>query len=166
MADTASKVPVTKERNVPARSGDIWSPFESLRREMDRLFDDFHPSFPRFGALKAAWDIAPAIDVAEKDGAYEITAELPGLDEKDIEVKLASGMLTIKGEKKEEKEETKKDYHLSERRYGAFQRTFQVPDGIDADKIAASFTKGVLKITLPKSHEARQKEKKIAVKAA
>jgi len=166
MAETENKVPVTKERNAPAR-GDFWSPFESLRREMDRLFDDF--AFPRppsrLGTMKADWEMAPAVDVAEKDGAYEITAELPGINEKDIEVKLANGVLTIKGEKKEEKEETRKDYHLSERRYGSFQRSFQVPDGIDAEKIAASFVKGVLTVTLPKSAEAKQKEKKIAVKA-
>lgn len=172
MAETKNQVPVAKEKGTAATRGDVfWSPFESLRREMDRLFDEFHPAFPRMpsrlgAAAKSAWDIAPAVDVSEKDGAYEITAELPGMDEKDIDVKLASGVLTITGEKKEEKEEKKKDYYLSERRYGSFQRSFQVPDGVDAEKIAADFTKGVLKITLPKSAEAKQKEKKIAVKAS
>lgn len=169
MAQTENKVPAAKERSAAPSRGDMWSPFENLRREMDRLFDDFHPAFPRLstrlGTAKGAWDLAPAVDVAEKDGAYEITAELPGMDEKDIDVKVASGMLTIKGEKKEEKEEHKKDYHLSERRYGSFQRSFQLPDGIEVDKIAADFAKGVLKVTLPKSASAKESEKKIDVKA-
>jgi len=81
-------------------------------------------------------------------------------------VKFSDGVLTIKGEKQEEKEEKKKDYYLNERNYGSFQRTFQVPDGVDSDKIEASFKKGVLTVTLPKSAEAQKSEKKIAVKAA
>ena len=87
------------------------------------------------------------------------------MDEKSIEVKFSDGMLTIKGEKEETKEEKEKDYHLSERRYGSFQRTFGVPDGVDANKIEATFTKGVLTVVLPKSAEAQKAEKKIAVKA-
>ncbi len=106
----------------------------------------------------------PAADVSETDKAYEITAELPGMDEKNIEVKLANGVLTIKGEKQEEKEEKQKDYHMRERSFGSFQRTFQVPDGVDSDKIEASFKNGVLSVTLPKSPEAQKAEKKIAVK--
>jgi HSP20 family protein len=91
--------------------------------------------------------------------------ELPGLDEKDVEVKLANGSLTVKGEKKEDKEEREKDYYFSERRYGSFVRSFPLPEGVNADKIEASFAKGVLTIKLPKTAEA-QAEKKIAVKAA
>ncbi|TIO55380.1 Hsp20/alpha crystallin family protein, partial [Mesorhizobium sp.] len=105
----------------------------SLRREIDRLFDDFHPFDFRlpstrslFGrdlpAVNSAWSVAPAMDLVEKANAYEITAELPGIDEKNIEIKLANNVLTIKGEKNEEKEEKEKDYYLSERRYGSFQR--------------------------------------------
>ena len=104
--------------------------------------------------------------MAEREGAYEISAELPGLDEKDVEVKLANGLLTIRGEKKEEREEKEKDYYLSERRYGAFTRSFQVPEGVDADKVEARFAKGVLTVTLPKTAEAQKQEKKIEVKAA
>lgn len=169
MAETEKNVPVAKGKGSAITRGDLWAPFESLRREMDRLFDDFHPGLPRIrpGQVwpKAAWDVVPAVDVSEKDGAYEVTAELPGMAEKDIEVKLADGMLTIKGEKKEEKEEKEKDYYLSERRYGSFQRSFQVPEGIDTGRISANFAKGVLTVTLPKSAEAKQKEKKIEVKA-
>jgi HSP20 family protein len=108
----------------------------------------------------------PAVDIAETDKAYEITAELPGMDEKNIEVKFADGVLTIKGEKKDEKEEKKKDYYLSERSYGSFQPSFQVPDGVDTDKIEATFKKGVLSVALPKSVEAQKAAKKIDVKAA
>jgi HSP20 family protein len=106
------------------------------------------------------------VDVSEGEKAYEITAELPGLDEKDIEVKLALGGLTIKGEKREEKEEKKKDYYLHERHFGSFERYFRLPDEVDPDKIEASFKKGVLTVTLPKKPEAQKAEKKIAIKAA
>ena len=101
---------------------------------------DLQPFWPR----GSTWAAVPAVDIAETDKAYEITAELPGMDEKNIEVKFADGVLTIRGEKKDEKEEKKKDYYLSERSYGSFQRSFQVPDGVDTDKIEATFKKGVL----------------------
>ncbi|WP_048574768.1 Hsp20/alpha crystallin family protein, partial [Streptomyces leeuwenhoekii] len=100
----------------------------------------------------------PPVDIVDKDTAYEITAELPGLDENNIDVKVANGMLTIKGEKKEEKEEKKKDYFLSERRYGSFERRFSIPEGVDTGKIEANFKKGVLTVTLPKTSEAKTAE--------
>lgn len=179
MAEAATKLPVKSEKNAPAARSDHWTgSFESLRREIDRLFDDFHPFDFRlpstrsfFGrelpALRSVgWTVAPAMDLVEKAHDYEITAELPGIDEKNVEIKLANNVLTIKGEKKEEKEEKEKDYYLSERRYGSFQRSFQLPEGVDADKIDASFTKGVLTVKLPKTAEAQKAEKKITVKAA
>ena len=180
MAEAATKLPVkTGEKAAePASALQAWRPFESLRREMDRLFDDFDRDlwsspFRRsmwpveaFWRRQLPWGAAPAVDVVESEKAYEITAELPGLDEKDIEVKLANGGLTIKGEKSEEKEEKKKDYYLHERRFGSFERSFRVPEGVDADKIEATFQKGVLTVTLPKTPEAQKAEKKIAVKAA
>ncbi|MDG4880398.1 Hsp20/alpha crystallin family protein [Mesorhizobium sp. WSM4884] len=178
MAEVATKLPVKTEKNAPAARSDHWTgPFESLRREIDRLFDDFHPFDLRlpstrsffgrdFPALRSDWSVAPAMDLIEKANEYEITAELPGIDEKNVEIKLANNVLTIKGEKKEEKEEKEKDYYLSERRYGSFQRSFQLPEGVDADKIDASFTKGVLTVKLPKTAEAQKAEKKITVKAA
>jgi len=142
----------------------------------DRLFEDFGDLWrsPVRQALLGTeplwsrdltWAATPAVDVAAKDKAYEITAELPGMDEKNIDVKIANGMLTIKGEKKEEKEEKKKDYYLSERRYGSFERRFQVPEGVESDKIEASFRKGVLTVTLPKTPAAQAAEKKINIKA-
>ncbi len=106
------------------------------------------------------------MDLVEKDGEYEITAELPGADEKDIDIKVTNHVLTIKGEKSEKKEEKKKDYFLSERRYGSFQRSVQIPEGVDADKIEATFSKGILTVRLPKTAEAQKPEKTITVKAA
>ena len=170
-----TKVPVTTGR---APAPQAWRPFETLRREIDRLFDDFDGGFRRWPAGRSLVDVAPfwrseftwpttpAVDLVETDKGYEVTAELPGLDEKNIEVKFADGVLTIKGEKQEEKEEKKKDYYLHERSFGSFHRALQVPAGVESDKIEASFKKGVLTVTLPKSVEAQKSEKKIAVKAA
>jgi HSP20 family protein len=152
------------------------SPFAGLRREIDRLFDDFawgpgrspfrRPLFDiePFWRGELAWGKAPAVDIADTAKAYEITAELPGMDEKNVEVKLSDGTLTIKGEKKDEKEEKNKDYYLSERRYGSFQRSFNIPDGIDAEKIEAAFKNGILTVTFPKTPETQKKEKKIEIK--
>ena len=100
------------------------------------------------------------MDVCEREKEYEITAELPGMDTSNIDVKLANGVLTIKGEKKEEKEEKEKDYYLSERRFGSFQRSFQLPEGIDEDKIQASFEKGVLTIKFPKGPRRRSRKRR------
>jgi HSP20 family protein len=140
---------------------------EPLHREIDRLFETFPTGpWPSFFRERGRGIVSmPAVDIVEKDNAYEITAELPGIDENHVDVKYADGMLTIRGEKEESKEEEKKDYHLSERRYGSFHRSFSVPAGTDPDRIAASFSKGLLTVTLPKSTEARNKEKKIAVAA-
>ncbi len=178
MAETSSKVPIKTEKS----SGGLpqaWQPFESLRREINRLFDDFDGGFWRRPFASSLFDIAPsrrpeatfvaaapAMDVAETDNAYEVTAELPGLDEKNVEVKVANGVLTIKGEKQEDKEEKNKDYYMRERSFGSFQRSFAVPDGVDGDKIEANFKKGVLSVTLPKSADAQKAEKKITIKAA
>ena len=176
MAETTSKVPVKTEKS-SAPMPQAWRPFESLRHEIDRVFDEFDGGFWRpfrnsffdFAPVRraeAALSAMPAVDVSETDKAYEITAELPGMDEKNVEVKVANHTLTIKGEKQEEKEEKKKDYYRRERSFGSFERSFAVPDDVDTDKIEANFKKGVLSVTLPKSAEAQKAEKKIAVKAA
>jgi HSP20 family protein len=173
---TATKVPVTAEKSAePAAAAPAWHPIDTLRKEIDRLFDDFGQGFWR-SPFRALADFEPlwpskltssfAVDVTETDKAYEITAELPGMDEKNIDVKLVNGGLTIKGEKKDEKEEKKKDYYVSERRYGSFERYFRLPDSVDTDKIEANFKKGVLTVTLPKKAEAQKPAKKIDVKAA
>lgn len=173
-ADETKPVPAPPEKTQTNLWG--WPPIDSLRHEIDRLFEDF-PSFARpWSAARSArdiaaagpaarWAVAPPMDLVEKEKAFEITAELPGLDDDNIEVKVANGVLTIRGEKKEEKEEKRKDYFLSERRYGSFQRSFRLPESVEADKIEAHFEKGVLKVLLPKSVEAAKGEKKIAVKS-
>jgi len=178
MAEAITKLPVKTEEKKAATALRPWRPFENLRREVDRLFEDFDGGMWRspfgrsffdlqpFSQRESTWAAVPAVDVAETEKAYEITAELPGIDEKNVEVKFSDGVLTIKGEKQEEKEEKKKDYYLSERSYGSFQRAFQVPDGVDTDKIEAAFKNGVLKVTMPKSAEAQKSAKKITVKAA
>jgi HSP20 family protein len=107
----------------------------------------------------------PAVDITETEKGYKVVAELPGMDEKNIEVKIANSMLTIKGEKQEDKEQEKPDYYIRERSFGSFERTFPVPDGVELDKADASFKKGVLTVTLPKTAEAQKAEKKITVKA-
>ena len=165
------KLPV-KPENVSAAPV-RWTPFENLRREIDRLFEDFgggfwRPAFARsaFDVVPSTWSAVPAVDVSDTEKAYEITAELPGIDEKNVEVKVANNVLTIKGEKQEEKEEKKKDYYLRERNFGSFERSFQIPDGVDNDKIEAKFKKGVLTVVLPKKVEAQKAAKRIDVKAA
>jgi HSP20 family protein len=175
MAETTSEVPVNRSKTPAAMP---WRPFESLRREVDRLFDDFDGGFWRAPFRGSLLDVAPfrrsngdvatipAVDISETDKAYEVTAELPGMDEKNIDVKLANGVLTIKGEKQDDKEESKKDFYMRERSFGAFERTFQIPDDVDSGKIEAKFEKGVLVVTLPKSAAAQQPAKKIDVKAA
>jgi HSP20 family protein len=180
MAEVATKLPVKTEKKAaePTSATQAWWPVEGLRREIDRLFDDFgmrswSSPFRRsifgvepFCRRELSWTGAPAVDITESDKAYEVTAELPGMDEKNIAVKVVNGNLTIEGKKQEEKEEKKKDYYLHERRFGSFERSFQVPEGVDADKIEGSFKKGVLTVVLPKKPEAQKPAKKIDVKAA
>jgi len=175
MAEIEVKVPASPQEKAAERSSvpEVWRPLETLRREIDRLFDDFDrgvwrlPSRSLFG-VEPFWKraTAPAVDIVEGEKQFQVTAELPGMSEKDIDLKVVNDMLTIKGEKKEEKEEKRKDYYLSERRYGGFERSFRLPDGVDSDKIEAGFNKGVLTITLPKKPEAIKPARKIEVKAS
>ncbi|MDI9570758.1 MAG: Hsp20/alpha crystallin family protein [Pseudomonadota bacterium] len=143
-------------------------PFSGIRREMNRIFDDFFrgmeltPRSPgdRFHRF------VPSLDIRENDKEITIKAELPGMDEKDVELLLTDNALTIKGEKKEEKEEQGKDYCHMECIYGSFQRVVPLPEGIDMKKAEAEFKKGILSITLPKTDIAKVKGKKIEIKAA
>lgn len=136
--------------------------FLSLRQEMNRLFDDAFRGLPGFASNDKVV-LAPSIDLKETDKAVEVQAELPGVDQKDVDVTYANGVLTIKGEKKAEKEESKAGYHFTERSYGSFLRSFSIDD-VDADKIQANFDKGVLRITLPKTPAAAAKTKKIEIR--
>ena len=166
-------VPVEVKKTAPTETTapDVWG---SFRSELDRLFDRFgFPSLRRMFEIEPTWRpttsftfSAPAIDLSEDDNAYRISAELPGLDAKDVDVSVSGNTLVLKGEKRQEKEEKDKNYHFSERAYGSFQRAFELPASIDRDKIAADFSKGVLTISLPKTPDAQQQQKKIEVKSA
>jgi HSP20 family protein len=176
----ATKVPVKTEQKTEGKvvARPVRHPFDSLRREIDRLFDDFGAEFWRSPFTRRLFDMepvfrreatlgaGPAVDIVEKDKTYEVTADVPGFDENNVEVKVVNGSLCIRGERKSEKEEKKEGYYLSEREFGSFERTFGLPDGVDTDKIEASVKKGVLTVTLPKKPEAQKPEKKIEVKAA
>jgi HSP20 family protein len=172
MAEKETKLPIKKETTIPVSPAGFldWHPFEHLRRQVDRLFDEF-PSrktsvdFEPFNRMVGAFSASPAVDFVEKEKEYEITAELPGMNDKNVEVKLSNGMLAISGEKKEEKEEKKEGYYFSERRYGSFSRTFRVPEGVDDEKIEASFENGVLTVHLPKTAEAQKTQRTIDVKS-
>ena len=124
-------------------------PLSVMRTEMDRIFDSFlgrsSGGFPSLS--RAGWGemLAPSIDLRETDKEFVVEAELPGMDEKDTDVSLNNGVLTLKGEKKSEREEKKEDYHLMERSYGSFHRSFQLGDAVDPDKVSATFEKGRLK---------------------
>ncbi len=138
-------------------------PFALLQREMNELFENFfrgvdvEPFGSRLGTF------SPRIDVMETDKEIKISAELPGMDEKDIDVSMSKDALTIRGEKKEEKEDKGKDYYRMERSYGSFTRTIPLPREIDSDKIDATFKKGVLMIVLPKTEKEVAETKKISV---
>jgi HSP20 family protein len=155
---------VPRRRSGSLEREDDWFPLTSFRREMDKLFDDFFTGFPRTGWMTVAEDrLSPNIDVTETDREVTVTAELPGLEEKDIEVSISDNTLTLKGEKKSEKEEKGKSFHRSERSYGAFQRVIPLPVEVQEDKVEADFSKGVLTIRLPKSPAAQKKVKKIEI---
>jgi HSP20 family protein len=142
---------------------------ESLHRDMDRLFDDFVGGMARPMQMTGSWsfgDVAPSVDVTEDDKAFHVAVELPGMDEKDIDLTLTDGLLTIRGEKRDTQESKGKDFYRKERSFGAFRRALPIPGEVDDAKIDASFKKGVLSITLPKSEEARKKIRHIDVKVA
>lgn len=169
MGKKSTNVPVNRESGQPARALSPWTSFGSLRDEMERLFDNFEPRQwldRRLADTGRAFPLCPAIDLTEDEKGYSITAELPGLEPDAIHVKISNGTLTISGEKSEEKKEEDASHHLSERRWGSFQRTLRMPENVEHEKIDAQFSKGVLTIHLPKSKEARAAEKTIAVKAA
>ena len=135
--------------------------FGSLQREIDRLFDDFTHG------LGGQGNLLPSMDVTESDKEIEIAAELPGLERKDVDISIEDNVLTIRGEKKierEEKDEKNKNYRLAERSYGVFYRVLELPNGIDPSKVQATMSNGVLKIKIPKP--TRSEAKKIEVKEA
>ncbi len=167
------------EGKVPTRRAAAEHPISELRRQMDRLFEDFTrgwgwPSIARWRWPGEALDVGRApggvlpvdLDVSEDDKAVLVKADLPGMDKDDVDISIDNGMLTIRGEKKEEREEQERDYYVAERHYGSFRRSFRLPESVDEDKVSASFKQGVLEVTLPKRPEAQRKAKKIEVKSS
>jgi len=150
-------------------TGGFRDQMEALHKEMDRLFEN---------AMSSSWGeplltrpmlreaVMPVIDETEDEKAFHISVELPGMEEKDVEITLSDRRLTIQGEKKQDKEEERKDFYRRERSYGSFRRTLELPGEVDASAIEASFKKGVLMIELPKTKEAQAKVKHIDIKAA
>ena len=174
-AEKAQTQPATGESKPMAEQSR--HPLLSLRDEIDRLFDDLSLSamrtpfrnrlfdFEPFRRFETAFSGAvPTAEVAEKDSEYVITLELPGIDQKNVDIDINGNLLTVKGEKREEKEEEKdKHYHLSERRYGSFSRSFTLPDTVAHDRITATMKDGVLTLTLPKTEAATKPARKIEI---
>ena len=154
-----------KKSTEPART--YADPFTAFRAEMDRMFHNFlqTPTFALPFAGAGNGMVVPSADLKEGDGEYTLTAELPGMAETDVDLSVANGMITVKGEKTEEKKDEKENYHLTERRYGAFQRSFRLPENVDEAKIKAAFDKGVLTVTMPKSKDGKHQERKIKIGA-
>jgi HSP20 family protein len=141
-----------------------WRPFRELatvRDEMDSLWERFLGEWPVLEPFRREW--TPSLDVSEMKDSIVVKAEIPGIDPKDIDISLTGAALTIKGEKKQEKEQKDENYHRVERSNGAFARSVRLPKEVQSDKIEGSYKNGVLKITLPKSEEAKKKEIKIKV---
>ncbi len=143
------------------------SPFHALQREMNRMFDRFTRgwSWGEMTEEEEPWGgFYPSVDVSETEQEIHVTAELPGLDEKDLDLSLSNNQLTIRGEKKAEKEEKGKHFYRKESSYGAFHRTIPLPAEVLEDKIEATYKKGVLKVRLPKTPEAQKAQKKIPIR--
>ena len=151
---------------LPSLLGRDDDPFGSLFREVQKTFDDFSRRSPLAGFGSDV--MTPKIDIAETKDAIDLAAELPGVDEKDLDVTLADGILTIRGEKKTARDERDKDknWHVVERSYGLFSRAISLPFDPDPGKVEAKFDKGVLHIHLPKPAEMAKKQQKIEIKKA
>ena len=155
-------IPWARKDGAPDAKSSEDNPMATLQREMNHVFENF---WNRVGQFEWPWSSGEAkSDVVETDKAIEVSIELPGMEMKDIEVTVNDDMLTVKGEKKIERQEEKKGYYLSERSYGAIYRTIPLPPGVDGEKAQASFKNGVLTIKLPQTPEAQAKVKRIEVK--
>ena len=157
-----------KNRALATRPQDVADPFSMLRRDIDRVFGDFLSERRRHDRTLNMLDhqtrsFLPQIDVKETDKEFQVSTELPGMEQADLEVTFIDGALSIKGEKREECQEEKGNVYHSERRYGAFERIIPLSSDIDSNKAKATFKKGVLKISLPKTENARSNRKMIPV---
>jgi len=142
------------------RRGDVFGDLTRMQEEMNRFFDDFFGEH-RPGLAEGAW--LPAVDVSETDGEFVVRAELPGMSHEDIDINVQDNILTLKGEKKQEKKEEHENFHRLERCYGSFSRSFTLPAGVKTEDIKATFKDGILQVAMPKAEEA--KVKKIAITA-
>lgn len=147
-----------------------YDPFQTFRSEMDRLFDTFLTGMPALSNFRqgfpAEQGLTPAFDVKETEKELVVKADLPGMDEKDVQLTIHDGVLTMRGEKESERKDERENYHLMERSYGSFQRSVRLPETIDEDKVEARFDKGVLTVTLPKRPEMVKAQKKIEIKSS
>ncbi|KCZ89448.1 Hsp20/alpha crystallin family protein [Hyphomonas johnsonii] len=160
-------IPFGNRSNLPVLSP-ANDPFETLHREIDRLFQDVWQGKP-FGTANGSANGAirmPEIEVSETDKAYAIEADLPGMSEDDVEVSVVDGVLTIAGERRHEEERKEKGVQYSERSYGMFKRSLQLPADVNEDDIKASFKNGVIHVELPKSPEKIEKVRRVAIKKA
>ena len=152
---------------VPARREEMIDPFVAFRREVDRMFDGFFEDFGKPGRSLASWSApTPNIDLAENDKEITITAELPGLDEKDFELTVAGDLLTLKGEKKSEHEQRNGDSYYAERRYGSFARSVRLPFEVKDEAVEAKYDKGVLTVRVPKPAEMQRSVRRIEISRA
>ena len=187
MTEAAKEVLVTEEKVTEAErrmetepapaQREAWL-FENVRRSIEHAFDNLYRGPRRLPFTRSAFDVSPVspreliwgplptVDIVETENDYFITAELPGVAASDVDVKLSARHLTVKADKKEARKEQAKTVHVSERRYGALERTFHVPESVDTDNIRAAFANGILTIALPKTPEARQSERNIDVATA
>jgi HSP20 family protein len=141
-------------------------PFNRLRSEVDRLFDDFPTRFPTFQFARLGAKLPfPAVEMTENDESFKLSVEVPSIDAKEVDLTVDNGVLVIKGEKKEEREEKEKGYLYSERSYGSFERRIALPANADADEIKANAKEGVLQITIAKNEAAEPTERKIQIDA-
>lgn len=159
-------IPWARKEHMSAPDTGPDNPVATLQRELNDVFDNFRQRFGQsLGSFDWPWGGGDAkSDVVATDEAVEVSIELPGMDMDDIEVSATDDLLTVKGEKKVERQEEKKGYYLSERSYGAVYRTIPLPPGVDGDKAEASFRNGVLTIRLPQTAEAQSKVRRIEVK--
>jgi len=154
-------LPYKREGHLPVKREEI-EPLGLLRREIDRLFENFTLGFTLepFRTLEERIverfrQFTPVVDVTETDKNLNVNVELPGMDEKDIKLSVTDGHLMIRGEKKEEKEEKKKGFYRTERTFGEFSRVIPLPTGVDTKRVSSVFKKGLLRITIPKTKETR-----------
>ncbi|MEO1205485.1 MAG: Hsp20/alpha crystallin family protein [Pseudomonadota bacterium] len=157
----------TKAAPSPSGGADV---FGAMRNEMNHVFDRFETGWAPFpaalGRMFGHDTVIPQLDVHENGSELKIDVELPGVDEKDVSITLANGMLKVKGEKKSEREQSEENYHLSERSYGSFERSIRMPDTIDEASLSANFENGILRIVAQKRPDAIKPERKIEIKSS